>query len=532
MDNWREDLLKSYKAVRQASIAMCEPLEPEDFQVQPSEEVSPPKWNLGHTSWFFRQFLLKPGGMSLPVDEEYAYLLNSYYHRAGLRGDRGRRGLRTRPTLGEIYRYRRSVDERMEKLLLQASEEDREKLTFVCTVGFNHEQQHQELFYTEIKNIYFVNPVNLRPVYRERFDAPPPPFRSGPAHRREEPPLHGFHGRSGEVSTPGSPERFGQSSALDTRGYFSREDAPHPEAATAFRQEAGFTPSREGAGRFMPFHGGTFEFGNVEGGWCWDNELKVHKAFLQDFELRDRLVTNAEYLEFIEDGGYRDSLLWLSDGWFENEKQEWCAPLYWEKIDGRWWMFTLSGMLEVDPAEPVCHLSFYEAHAFANWKSRVDAHYKDVRLPSEREWELAARQSAEDPAQGNFYDRGILHPAPARSVDALPGAAQQLAERAGQGAPRGNGEALHGGRSTHGRLLQMLGDVWEWTSSHYEPYPGFREFPDDLSEYNGKFMNNQRVLRGGSCVTPMNHIRLSYRNFWSPATRFQFSGLRLARSLG
>jgi ergothioneine biosynthesis protein EgtB len=427
MEKWREELLKAFRNVRQASIKMCEPLEPEDFQVQPSEEVSPPKWNLGHTSWFFWQFLLKPRSMSSPVDESYAYLLNSYYHRAGLRGGRGRRGFRTRPTIKEIYQYRKTVEERMEELLSKAPETDREELTFLATVGVNHEQQHQELFHTEIKNIYYENPVNLRPVY---------------CRKRER-----------------APQASGQSG-------------------------------------FIPFKGGTFEFGNIEGGWCWDNELDIHTAFVGDFTLQNKLVTNEEYLEFMEDGGYENSLLWLSDGWFEIEKQRWRAPLYWDKIDGKWWTFTLTGMREVDPAEPVCHLSYYEASAFASWKSQVDSKFRGARLPTEREWELAARKSAAG-LKGNLFEKGELHPT---------------------ACPSG------------GEMRQMIGDVWEWTSSHYEPYPGFREFPSDLSEYNGKFMNNQRVLRGGSCVTPENHIRISYRNFWSPATRFQFTGFRLAKS--
>jgi ergothioneine biosynthesis protein EgtB len=433
MEAWREELLDAFRDVRQKSLQMCAPLEPEDFQVQPSEEVSPPKWNIGHTSWFFWHFLLRPRGISLPVDEGYAYLLNSYYHKAGLRGLRGRRGIRTRPTIKEIYSYRESVDRRMEKLILETPDKDREEITFMITVGVNHEQQHQELFHTEIKNIYFANPVNLRPAYK-----------------------------------------------------------PRPETAV-------WDP-RTSSAEFIPFRGGVFDFGNVDGGWCWDNELQVHKAVIDDFALQSRLVTNAEYMEFIEDGGYDNSLFWLSDGWFEIvERQEWRAPLYWEKIDGKWLVFTLSGMLEVVPADPVCHVSFYEARAFAQWKSQVDSEYRDARLPTEREWEFAARKSASETAGCNLFERGVLHPS-----------------AAGPGS---------------GRLLQMLGDVWEWTSSHYEPYPGFVEFPNDLSEYNGKFMNNQRVLRGGSCVTPESHIRVSYRNFWPPATRFQFAGFRLAKKL-
>jgi ergothioneine biosynthesis protein EgtB len=370
--------------------------------------------------------------MSLPVDLEYAFLLNSYYHKAGLRGLRGQRGIRTRPTITDTYKYRGSVDERMEKLISQAGDKDREDLVFSITVGVNHEQQHQELFHTEIKNIYFANPVKLRPAYRAR---------------------------PGNAMLDGGP----------------------------------------GQAEFIALKGGSFEFGNTEGGWCWDNELKVHQAFLGDFALQDRLVTNGEYMDFMEDGGYEDSQFWLSDGWFEIEKQQWRAPLYWEKIDGKWWTFTLAGMSEVDPAEPVCHVSFYEASAFANWKSKADSDCRGVRLPTEREWELAARLSTVDSAKANLFESAVLHP-------------------------------LAGTSSGKG-LSQMLGDVWEWTSSHYEPYPGFQEFPDDLSEYNGKFMNNQRVLRGGSCVTPSTHIRVSYRNFWAPATRFQFSGFRLARGL-
>lgn len=431
MNDRREALLARYREVRRASLAMCAPLEPEDYQVQPAEEVSPPKWNLGHTSWFFWRFLLRPRGLSLPVDREYAFLLNSYYHRAGLRNLRGRRGLATRPTVRDIYRYRESVDERVERLLSQAGEEEMGEIESITTVGVNHEQQHQELFYTEIKNIYSVNVRRLRPAYI-------PPRPGGGAQG------------AGDVS-------------------------------------------------FVPFEGGVFRFGNGEGGWCWDNELDVHNAYLDPFEIQDRLVTNRDYLEFMEDGGYSDSLLWLSDGWFEVEKNRWNAPLYWEKIDGKWWTFTLSGMREVRPEEPVCHVSFYEAGAFANWKSKTGGGHKGVRLPSEREWEHAARVSGVLASDGNLFENGLLHPAPPPS----------------------------GG----GRLMQMLGDVWEWTSSHYEPYPGFQEFPDDLSEYNGKFMNNQRVLRGGSCATPKNHIRISYRNFWHPATRFQFSGIRLARGL-
>ena len=418
-----------YRKVRQASLDMCGPLSTEDYQVQPSDEVSPPKWNLGHTSWFFWRFILSQHDLSLPLDDSYAYLLNSYYHRAGLRNLRGRRGLMSRPTVEQIYLYRKSVDDRIERLISTASAELLEQLDFLVTVGKNHEQQHQELFYTEIKSIYHANVTHLRPAY--------------------SPPAQNDH---------------------------------TPEVSDI---------------EFVHFKGGTFEFGNTEGGWCWDNELCTHKAFLDDFALSGRLITNREFLAFMEDRAYSDPLLWLSDGWFEIEKRQWNAPLYWEKIDGKWWSFTLSGMRELNQEEPVCHVSFYEACAFANWKSEVDGNFRGARLPTEREWEHAARVSDAGRSPGNFVESGKLHPTPS-----VP--------------------------DNRASLAQMLGDVWEWTSSHYEPYPGFHEFPDDLSEYNGKFMNNQRVLRGGSCVTPVDHIRISYRNFWDPATRFQFTGIRLA----
>jgi ergothioneine biosynthesis protein EgtB len=220
--------------------------------------------------------------------------------------------------------------------------------------------------------------------------------------------------------------------------------------------------------------------------------MPVHKAWLDGFSLMSRPVTNAEYLEFMADGGYRNPLLWMSNGWAKVKEQGWTAPFYWEQDGERWQAWTLAGVRDVDPAEPVCHVSFYEADAYARWKG--------ARLPTEREWEHAARVSGFP--GGNYLDSRILHPVPAE------------ADSAGT-----NGSGL----------AQMGGDVWEWTSNHYEPYPGYRPFEGTLMEYNGKFMDNVRVLRGGSCATPANHIRASYRNFWAADTRFQFTGLRLAK---
>jgi ergothioneine biosynthesis protein EgtB len=426
----RDTLLAEYRSVRQASLEMVKPLQPEEFRIQPSEEVSPPWWNLGHTSWFFaRNLLAAYGARYLPEDEKLDYVLNSYYVALGPRLQRNRRGLLTRPTTEEIFRYRELVDTRMERLIQTVPGNRLEEFSRILTLGMHHEQQHQELFYTEIKSILAQNPVHLRSAYR------------------------------------------------------------------AAREEVGEAGPERG-GEFVPFEGGVLQFGNREGGWCWDNELPVHTGYLRDFALQSRLVTNGEYLEFLEDRGYQDPLLWLSNGWYTAQEAGWQAPLYWERRDGEWQLWTLGGMRKLDPQEPVCHVSFYEADAFARWKAQTDPRWQAVRLPLEREWEQAARVAGV--TGGHFVDRGRFHPLPA------------------------SGQAP---------LQQMLGDVWEWTASYYEPYPGYSPFPGALREYNEKFMDNQRVLRGGSCVTERNHIRLSYRNFWSPATRFQFTGFRLAKYL-
>lgn len=428
----RDQLLEQYRRVRQASIAMCAPLEPEVFRIQPIEDVSPPWWNLGHTSWFFVRNLLAPfGGAAEPEDEDYDYVLNSYYVTLGPRLGRFCRGLMTRPTTEEIYRYRQSVDRRMESLIRTVDDDRWEPFVFLTTVGLNHEQQHQELFYTEVKYILAQNPLALRRPYRETTE----------------------------------------------------QTVPAPSASEV---------------EMRTFEGGLLEFGHREGGWCWDNERPVHRYYLNDFALANRLVTNGEYLEFVDDGAYGRQLLWLDNGWARLQTEGWQGPLYWELIDGEWWIWTLNGMRLLDPAEPVCHVSFYEADAFARWKSETYADYRGARLPTEREWEHAVRLLGAEPQGGNLLDTGALHP------------------RAAAGSAP---------------LKQALGDVWEWTASYYEPYPGYRPFAGALAEYNGKFMDNQRVLRGGSCVTPADHIRMSYRNFWAPGTRFQFTGLRLAQDV-
>ncbi len=427
----RELLLERYRATRNLTLDLCRPLRAEDYRIQSMPDVSPPWWNLGHTTWFFAKNVLEPFGRYLPEDARLEFVMNSYYEALGPRIQRDHRGLVSRPTNDEVYRFRESVDARMEELIRGASEDDLPQLEFLVVTGVQHEQQHQELLVTEIKHILGSNGPEMREPYREATAEP---------HKA-------------------------------------------PEAS------------------WVSFEGGLQEIGNLDGGWCWDNEVPIHKAWLDGFRLLNRLVTNRDYLEFMEDGGYTNPLLWLSNGWARVREHDWTAPLYWEKDGNGWRSWTLSGTRAVDPDEPVCHVSFYEAEAYARWKG--------ARLPTEREWEHASRvagfpgKSAGKDAgkDANFLDTGALHPR----------------------APRGDAD---------GSLVQMGGDVWEWTTSHYEPYPGYRPFEGVLMEYNGKFMDNQRVLRGGSCATPANHIRASYRNFWPADARFQFTGIRLAKDGG
>jgi ergothioneine biosynthesis protein EgtB len=381
-------------------------------------DVSPTKWHLAHTSWFFETFVLKVWMSEYrPEVPEYAYLFNSYYNAAGDMHRRDLRGLISRPTVAEAYRFRHSIDTHIEELIEGADDELIDQLDPVFTIGLHHEQQHQELLVTDIKHVFAQNP--LHPVFREQ---------NVPLERRAVLPCS-----------------------------------------------------------FVDFEEAMVEIGQGGIGFSYDNEGPRHRALVPAFSLATRLATNAEYLAFIESGGYKRPEFWLSLGWTTVNEQHWEAPLYWTKQDGSWWNFTLSGMRPVNLAEPVTHLSHFEADAFANWSG--------ARLPTEFEWERAA---VDLPIEGNFVDRERFHPTPAPS------------------APNDN-------------LKQMFGDVWEWTRSAYLPYPGYRAAPGALGEYNGKFMSNQMVLRGGSCATSQNHIRPTYRNFFPPEKRWQFSGIRLAR---
>jgi len=321
-------------------------------------------------------------------------------------------------------------------------------------LGLNHEQQHQELLVTDIKYILASNP--LQPAY-----------------------LTG--GNSGESMAPGT-----------------RAILPSMNANTLPLKDHGRKTRSTSA--FSGFAGGIFEMGHAEEGFAWDNEKPAHRVLLQDYKLSNHLVTNAEFLEFINDGGYEDFRLWLSDGWDRLKLDGWKCPLYWERKDGQWFTMTLRGLQQLTPGEPVCHVSYYEADAFARWANR--------RLPTEAEWEHAARVAKADVSEGNFLEDRNFHPVSPHLVVGNDGRREAQNDR-------------------HG-LVQLLGDVWEWTSSAYLPYPGYRPEEGELGEYNGKFMSNQMVLRGGSCATPRSHIRSTYRNFFQSDKRWQFTGIRLA----
>ncbi|KAF2508104.1 ergothioneine biosynthesis protein EgtB [Flavobacterium foetidum] len=382
------EILEQYKTVRLHSEEICRPLEIEDYVVQPIVDVSPPKWHLGHTTWFFETFILVPNWADYKVfNSEYNFVFNSYYETVGARVVRTDRGNLSRPSVADVYRYRTYVDDQMQKYLINENLSD--EIISLLELGLSHEQQHQELLLSDIKYILGHNP--LFPAYSEK------PFFQ-------------------ELRSPNE----------------------------------GFTMMREGI----------YEIGFNGKGFSFDNESQRHKMYLEDYEISNTLVTNAEYLDFIESGAYSDFRHWHSEGWEWVKEQNANSPLYWHFIDDKWMYYTLNGLKEIDLSEPVCHISFYEASAYASWKG--------MRLPTEAEWEAAS----------DFFD---------------------------------------------------WGERWEWTGSAYLPYPGYKKEAGAIGEYNGKFMINQMVLRGASVATPKNHSRKTYRNFFHPRLRWQFTGIRLVK---
>jgi len=417
-------LATRYRSIRRFSIELTEPLSAEDCSLQSMPDVSPTKWHLAHTTWFFETFILGKLADYRAFDDRYAYLFNSYYNSVGQQYPRHRRGMISRPGLEEVLEYRAHVDQAMRLLLDQTEDADRQLWSLV-EIGLQHEQQHQELILTDIKHVLAQNPVD--PVYR--------------------------------------PGKF---------------DSTH-SATTRTGDDVDYRSFDEGIA-WVGYDGDSF---------AYDNESPRHRTFVEPFSCSDSLVTCGEYLEFMEDGGYQRPEFWLSMGWQTVSESNWQAPLYWQRDSSGWSELTLAGRKPVDPARPVTHVSYFEADAFARWAGE--------RLPTEAEWEVACGHLNRDE---NFVDHLFkadyaIHP---------------------------------GARNDQGSQHSAFGDVWQWTASPYVGYPGYRPPEGAIGEYNGKFMCNQFVLRGGSCATSSSHIRPTYRNFFPPETRWQFTGIRLCKS--
>ncbi len=391
------------KATRAYTLALAQPLSPEDMQLQAEDFASPAKWHLAHTTWFFEEFILKPLSMRSTMQEAYRFLFNSYYESIGERQPQGKRGLISRPGVAEILAYRQEVDALLWQAMASGLDD---QLMSLAELGLHHEQQHQELFLTDILFNLYQNP--LHPRYLDH------------------------HAAEWEM------------------------------------------PACDVAAGMTDFDGGLVEIGASGTTFCFDNEQPRHQVFIPPFRMANRLVTNAEWIAFIEDGGYEDPLLWLSDGWKARTSESWKMPLYWQHQAG-YEAYGLTGMKALEPNAPVTNISYFEADAYARWAGK--------RLPTEFEWEIAASSERFDSECG---------------------------------------------QTNQSALSQLFGSAWQWTASPYIAYPGFKTSPGAVGEYNGKFMNGQYVLRGSSFATPKGHARVSYRNFFYPHQRWQFTGLRLA----
>ena len=423
------ELAERYGKVRSFTDTLCETLVAEDCCLQSMPDASPVRWHLAHTSWFFETFLLKRDPSYEVFHEQFEVLFNSYYNSVGEQFPRPQRGLLSRPTVEEVFEYRRHVDREMQRLLGDNSLDA--EITSIIELGLHHEQQHQELILTDLKHLFSFNP--LLPTYRQ-----------------------GKH-----QSLPEMP----------AQDWIEHEEGIH-------------------------------EIGHEGDGFAYDNEGPRHRVLLQPFAIAQRPVTSGEYLRFVEDDGYQRPEFWLSHGWHFVQSLEHRQPLYWYQQDGQWHEYTLAGLRPLDLTAPVCHVSYFEADAYTRWAG--------YRLPTEAEWEVAADSVS---MTGNFADTLLdagraLHPSSSH-------------------VPLPDGERL--GEGDQATPIDMYGNCWEWTASPYTAYPGYQPAAGALGEYNGKFMCNQYVLRGGSVATSSDHIRPTYRNFFPPEARWQYSGIRLAK---
>ncbi len=425
-------LIQRYQTIRSKTEELCEPLQAEDYMLQGMPDTSPAKWHIAHTSWFFETFVLKSflDGYQC-FHPQYETLFNSYYNHVGQPFLRANRGLLSRPGIEEIYLYRQKINENILALLDRPNHPHFHEICKLIELGLNHEQQHQELLLTDIKYNFSLNP--LLPAYK----AMPEQDHKSDNARTAALPLDFIEVTGGLIS-----------SGLD------------PQSSSFF----------------------------------FDNETPDHKVFINDFSVANRLTTNGEYLAFIEDGGYERHELWLADAWSLLQQEHWSAPLYWQISAGRRYEFTLSGLQPLDLEQPVTHVSYYEADAYARWCGQ--------ELLTESQWEHLASSQV---IAGNFLGGGQLQP---------------------KVALQNNSSRI----TDNNAIKQLFGDVWEWTQSSYNAYPGFRPAKGAVGEYNGKFMCNQQILRGGSCVSEQQHLRSTYRNFFYPSARWQFSGIRTAKN--
>jgi ergothioneine biosynthesis protein EgtB len=436
LNNEPDSLLNKYQRIRQQSLTLCNELEIEDFELQADDFVSPVKWHLAHTSWFFETFVLKSTANYQVFHPQFEYLFNSYYNSVGKQYPRGKRGIMSRPTVQEVKAYRQYIDHQLNNLLTNTDALTQEHYDLI-TLGLNHEQQHQELMITDLKYNLSFNP--LYPIY--------------------------------------------------AKAKFPQEQAPDNHQNNIIEPL-----------QFIELGGGIYNMGYKGVGFCFDNETPRHQHLIQDFRIAQRLITNEEYCLFIDAGGYQDPQYWLADGWAWVQQNNITGPLYWQlesedqnNHTPQRFEFRLTGYGQLHPKQPVTHVSFYEADAYARWAGK--------RLPSEFEWEVASKKQN---IQGTFVESKSFHPL--------------------QLAPYKKSNIQY----TKADIQQLFGDCWQWTQSSYTPYPGFKIPLGAVGEYNGKFMCNQMVLRGGSCATPKDHFRTTYRNFFYPQDRWQFTGIRLA----